>query len=173
FLERGPAIDWLKPECTEFRRGNNDVFEMWVHGERIASSIFITAALPASQPESYLSIREWRDHGEDVEVGMIAHLSEWSETNQTLIRQLLRRRYLLRSIEKVNQVKLRLGFLEFDVHTNLGNEKFLMRWTQSQAIDFGERGKMLMDTEENRFIVPDIDQLPSADRERFLQYVYW
>jgi hypothetical protein len=48
-----------------------------------------------------------------------------------------------------------------------------MRWTQSQAIDFGERGKLLMDTEENRYVVPDIEALTAADRERFLQYVYW
>ena len=84
-----------------------------------------------------------------------------------------RRRYLLRKIQKVTQVKLRLGFLEFDVVTDLGREVFSMRWTQSQAIDFGERGKLLMDTEENRYVVPDIEALPAADRERFLQYVYW
>jgi hypothetical protein len=48
-----------------------------------------------------------------------------------------------------------------------------MRWTQSQAIDFGEAGKLLMDTEENRYIVKDLDSLPKPDRERFLQYVYW
>jgi hypothetical protein len=80
---------------------------------------------------------------------------------------------LLRTIERVNQVKLRLGFLEFDVQTNFGIEKFVMRWTQSQAIDFGEAGKLLMDTEENRYIVKDLDSLPKPDRERFLQYVYW
>lgn len=68
---------------------------------------------------------------------------------------------------------IRQGFLEFDVITELGHEAFSMRWTQSHAIDFGERGKLLMDTEENRYWVPDIEALPPQDRERFLQYVYW
>ena len=90
-----------------------------------------------------------------------------------MLMSMTNRRYLLRKIQKVTQVKLRLGFLEFDVVTDLGREVFSMRWTQSQAIDFGERGKLLMDTEENRYVVPDSEALPAADRERFLQYVYW
>ena len=32
---------------------------------------------------------------------------------------------------------------------------------------------MLVDMEENRWVVPRIDDLPPADRERFLHYVYW
>jgi hypothetical protein len=39
--------------------------------------------------------------------------------------------------------------------------------------DFGTAGKMLVDTEENRWVVPRVDDLPRADRERFLHYVYW
>ena len=45
--------------------------------------------------------------------------------------------------------------------------------TQSQAIDFGTDGKMLIDTEENRYVVRSVDDLPKTDREKFLQYVYW
>lgn len=173
FLERAPAIHWLAPETTEFRCRDDGVFEIITKDSDPLESIFVVSALPASQPERYLSVRQWRDHGEDVEIGMISDLKEWSESNQHMVRRLLSRRYLMRSIAKVHEVKLRLGFLEFDVETNLGNEKFVMRWTQSQAIDFGEHGKMLLDTEENRYIVPDIEALPKPDRERFLQYVYW
>jgi ATP-binding cassette, subfamily B, bacterial len=48
-----------------------------------------------------------------------------------------------------------------------------MRWTQSQAIDYGENGKLIIDTEENRYLVRDIAKLSAADQEKFLQYVYW
>jgi hypothetical protein len=48
-----------------------------------------------------------------------------------------------------------------------------MRWTQSQAMDFGTDGKMLLDVEDNRWVVPRVADLPKPDRERFLQYVYW
>jgi hypothetical protein len=32
---------------------------------------------------------------------------------------------------------------------------------------------MLVDTEDNRWVVPNVDDLPKPDRERFMQYVYW
>jgi hypothetical protein len=48
-----------------------------------------------------------------------------------------------------------------------------MRWTSGQALDYSDNGKLLIDTRENRYVVEDIDLLPSEDRERFLQYIYW
>jgi hypothetical protein len=55
----------------------------------------------------------------------------------------------------------------------VGRQAFTIRWTASQAVDFGTDGKMLIDTEENRWVVPQVEALPKPDRERFLQYVYW
>jgi len=63
--------------------------------------------------------------------------------------------------------------LELDVQTDMGNEKFTLLWTQSQAIDFGKSGKLLIDSEENRYVVTDVERLPKADREKFLPYIYW
>ncbi|MCY2980677.1 MAG: DUF1854 domain-containing protein [Planctomycetota bacterium] len=171
--QNAAAIHWLEPHRTELRVGKLHRTEVWIDGECVADSVFAVASFPATQPDRYMSLRRWKDHGEDEEIGMISNLSEWSAEQQSLLTSMRRRRYLLRKIQKVTQVKLRLGFLEFDVVTDLGREVFSMRWTQSQAIDFGERGKLLMDTEENRYVVPDIEALPAADRERFLQYVYW
>ena len=44
-----------------------------------------------------------------------------------------------------------------------------MSWWASQAIEFGSDGKMLVDTEENRWVIPSVDALPPADREKFLK----
>jgi len=64
-------------------------------------------------------------------------------------------------------------FVDFDVMTSEGRAKFSMRWTQSQAIDFGENGKLITDTEENRYLIRDLGLLSRLDQEKFLQYVYW
>ena len=40
-------------------------------------------------------------------------------------------------------------------------------------VEFGQRGKLIIDTKENRFAVSGVDALPKGDREKFLQYVYW
>ena len=167
------AIHWLLPNRTELRAGPFHRTELWMDGECVADSVFAVSAFPATQPDGYMSLRRWKDHGEDEEVGMISNLSDWSSEQRKVLNAMTKRRYLLRKIQSVTQVKLRLGFLEFDVVTDLGREVFSMRWTQSQAIDFGDRGKLILDTEENRYVVPDVDALTPPDRERFLQYVYW
>jgi ATP-binding cassette, subfamily B, bacterial len=70
-------------------------------------------------------------------------------------------------------VRLAHGYLDFDVETDVGRQRFTTRWTQSQAIDFGAEGKLLIDVEDNRYVVPRVDDLPATDRERFLHYIYW
>jgi hypothetical protein len=70
-------------------------------------------------------------------------------------------------------VQLVRGYLDFEVATDAGQSRFTARWTQSQALDFGADGKLLIDTEDNRWVVPRLADLPKADRERFERYVYW
>ena len=167
------AIRWLEPGPHHFLIGPHDRIELEEHGTRLAAGLFIVRTFPASCPEDYLSVRGWNESGDEIEVGMIRRLADWPEVDQTVVQTGLKRRSLVRAIGRVHEVKLAHGYLDFDVETDVGRQKFTARWTQSQAIDFGTDGKMLIDTEENRYVVRSIDDLPKADREKFLQYVYW
>ena len=51
-----------------------------------------------------------------------------------------------------------------------GPPDFTMRWNQSSAQDFGTRGKVLLDLEDNRFLVPDTEPI-AAPRARALATV--
>jgi hypothetical protein len=39
--------------------------------------------------------------------------------------------------------------------------------------DFGQHGKILVDLEENRYLLPDVEQLPDVERDLFQRYIYW
>jgi ATP-binding cassette, subfamily B, bacterial len=90
-----------------------------------------------------------------------------------LLRGALARRYFLRRITAIEEIKLEYGHLLFRVSTKQGSAEFTMRWTQSNAQDFGSRGKVLLDLEDNRFLVADIDELATRERELFQRFVYW
>ena len=167
------GIVWLSPSRHEFRIGTHGRIELWDDGARGAAGIFIVRTFPATQPDAYLSVRGWNESGEETELGLIRDLGEWPEASRAIVGTALKRRSLVRRIERVHDVKLGHGYLDFDVGTDVGRQAFTMRWTGSQAVDFGPDGKMLIDTEENRWAVPDIRALPAADREKFLHYVYW
>ena len=168
-----PALNWLDPLEYSFRRGGHGQLELWREEEKLGSGVFILRAFPASHPSEYLSVRGWNSEGDEIELGMIRDVAQWDEQNRTEIVEALNRRYLMREIQSIHSASLKFGFVDFEVQTNAGRSKFSMRWTQSQAIDFGENGKLLIDTEENRYLVRDIAALPPADQEKFLQYVYW
>ena len=135
--------------------------------------VFLIRAFPATRPDEYLSVRVWKEDGEDEEVGMIRDLSDWTEPVQGMLRSALDRRYLLPEITRIHSLKLAFGFLEFDAETDAGRRQFTVRWTQSHALSFAERGKLLIDTNDNRYVVRDPQRLPQHDREIFLQHVYW
>jgi hypothetical protein len=135
--------------------------------------VFVVPTFPATHPEAYLSVRGWTDDGEEQELGVVRTLAEWPADDASIIRDAVLRRTLVRTIRRVHDVRLSHGYLDFDVETDAGPSRFTARWTQSQAVDFGPDGKLLIDAEDNRWVVPRIDDLPKPDRERFLQYVYW
>jgi ATP-binding cassette subfamily B protein len=169
----GTAIEWLEPGRHRFVVGEHGRIEMESVDGPAARGVFVMRTFPASHPEAYLSVRGWDEDGDEVELGMIRSLDAWDEHDRATIRAALERSALVRRIERVHGVRLAHGYLDFDVETDVGRRAFTARWTQSQALDFGEEGKLLLDTEENRWVIPRIDALPKPDRERFLQYVYW
>ena len=167
------GIEWLDPQDRRFAIGPYDRIELWQDEALVAGGIFVVCTFPASQPEAYLSVRGWTDSGDEVELGMIRSLADWGESDRAVVRAALARRSLVRTITRVHAVRLAHGYLDLDVETDAGRQAFTMRWTQSQAVDFGTDGKMLIDTEDNRWVVPRVDHLPRPDGERFLQYIYW
>ena len=167
------CIQWLEPQRYHFAIGPHERIELWQGDSRIAAGIFVVRTFPATHPEGYLSVRGWGESGDEVELGMMRTLDGWNDADVAIVRRALARRSLVRTITRVHGMQLGHGYLDLDVDTDAGRQGFTMRWTQSQAVDFGTDGKMLIDTEENRWVVRRVADLPKADRERFLQYVYW
>jgi len=167
------GLAWLDPARHRFGIGDQERIEMRASDDEASTVIFVTRTFPATHPDEYLSVRGWDEHGDEVELGMIRRLADWPDAERAALRTAVARRSLIREIRRVHEVRLVHGYLDFDVDTEVGRRRFTIRWTQGQAFDFGQGGKMLVDADENRWVVPRVDALPTADRERFLQYVYW
>jgi hypothetical protein len=166
-LAHGNFTDALLPETSEAAPSDTENASPQLRGA------FVVCTFPASRPEEFLSLRAWDEKGDENEIGMIRSLSDWPEDVQHLVKAAIRRRYLLRRIESIHRLDLAHGFLECDVQTDRGREQFTMRWSQSQAQDFGEHGKLIIDTEDNRYVIPNVDALPKPDRIKFRQHIYW
>ncbi len=141
--------------------------------ERFNRSAFAVRCLPATHPGDFISLRAWDNEGSEREIGIMRHLERWPKRDQELALASLARRYFVRRITGIDEIKLEYGYLFFSVRTDQGPARFTMRCSQNQAQDFGARGKVLLDLESNRFLVADIEELPEPERDLFQRYVYW
>jgi len=80
---------------------------------------------------------------------------------------------LIHTIRRINQVRWRHGLVAFDVETDKGHVEFMMRWRHSRAVDYGRRGKILIDVDDNRYLIPDVQDLPPKQRSAFTRIIYW
>jgi ATP-binding cassette subfamily B protein len=167
------ALTWLEPAGHRFTTGVHGRIELWAGEVRLAAGVFVVPTFPASHPAEYLAVRGWTDDGEEQEIGIIRGLADWPAADAEILRTAVARRILVRTIRRIHSLRLAHGYLDFEVETDSGPGRFTARWTQSQAVDFGDDGKLLIDTEENRWVVPRVADLPKPDRERFERYVYW
>jgi ATP-binding cassette subfamily B protein len=170
---RGHHPRWLTPDNAHIHLGNLKTLHVTVPKENIYCGVFALRCLPVHFPDRYISLRYLDHEKREVEVGLIRSLKEWPEEAQRLVRETLLKRYFIHTILKIEDIRLFHGLLEFKVLTDLGPMEFLLRWQSDRAQDYGHNGKILLDTEENRYLIPDLDQLTDRERTIFQRFIYW
>jgi len=166
------APRWLQPGSTRFLVDEHGSLKVSAENE-IHEGVFALRALPATYPDQFISICYADADGQDHEVGMVRDLGEWPATVRHLLRQALARRYFIRRITAVEKIDCEHGLLTLRVQTEHGPAQFTMRNSHNHAQDFGETGKLLLDVDDNRFLVEDVDALPPRQQALFRRFIYW
>jgi hypothetical protein len=164
---------WLTQDSCTVKSGRRGGLEVALSDGQVFRGVFAVNLFPATNPNDYISLRVWNRDGSEQEVGILRQLDHWPQDAQTLVREALSRRYYLQTITGIDQIRLEMGHLSITARTDHGPRRFTMRWSQSHVQDFGERGKVLLDLDDNRYLVPDVEALPPRERDLFQRYVYW
>jgi ATP-binding cassette, subfamily B, bacterial len=167
-------VRWLTPEDARIHLGGRGLLHVTVVNERIYSGVFALRCLPVHYPSQFISLRYLNAEKREVEVGLIETLADWPQETQELVRLSLLKRYFVHTISAIESITvMHGGFLDFRVDTDLGPMQFLMRHQGDRAQDYGKHGKLLLDIDENRYLIPDTQALPVRDRRLFTRYIYW
>jgi len=164
---------WLTPDLTEVGSNSLGVMQVTIEGECEYGGVFALRCMPVHYPFRYISLRYFNSDNKEIEVGLVRDIEEWSPEAQRIFREALLKRYFLHTIHSINSISLFHGYLNFKVETDLGPMEFVLRWQADRAQDYGTNGKILLDTDENRYLIPDVEALPHAERNRFRRYIYW
>lgn len=169
----GTGVRRLTPATTKIFEGAFSLMHCAVVGDPMYRGVFAVLMFPIRYPDRFISMRYTGEKDKVLEIGVIEDLSAFSEGTQTLVRAVLKKQYHEHMIQRVYAVRDEFGLLFFDVETQRGRQEFMMPWRHDRAEDFGAGGKVLLDVNDNRFIVPDVLALPANDQRRFTNYIYW
>jgi hypothetical protein len=144
-----------------------------IKDERSYRGTYAAYLFPVDYPNGYISLVHIEPEGKEMEIGVIRDLDDFPADQAALIRQALARRYFIHTIRKLHKVDWKYGFVTIDAETDKGRAEFLMRWKQDRAVDYGKRGKVLIDVYDNRYLIPDVDRLSPSERADFTRIIYW
>lgn len=172
------GIRVLTPANTEIFRSDHGLLEAIVAVEETGTrvrypGVFAVLAFPVSCPDSFLSLRYFRNRDREEEIGIIEDPMAFPDETRKLLAKSLQGHYFEFKITRVLSVEHKWGLLLFDVDTLQGRRQFEMNWRHDCAQSLGRRGKVLLDVHNNRFVVENMGDLSAEDGEKLTRYIYW
>jgi hypothetical protein len=170
----GMGVRLLTPEIATIFEGTFSLMHCAVKGDTLYRGVFAVLMFPIRHVDRFISLRYTDPEDKEKEIGIIDDLSVFPAEVQQLIRNTLVKHYYKQTLTRIYSVENNFGLLFFDVETQqLGRVQFVMPWRGDRAEDFGANGKLLLDSFDNRYIIADLAELPTADRNAFTSFIYW
>ena len=121
----------------------------------------IVRLFPFSDENRFLSVREY-DSGR--EIGIIEDLDSMTDTAKDLIGKQLKLTYFTPVISKIFKIKDEYGYAYFPVMTDKGECRFAINMGSNAVIKLSDTRLVIMDVDENRFEIRDVDKLSQKER---------
>jgi ATP-binding cassette subfamily B protein len=165
----GAQIVWLEPDHTTIEPGVQGDLCVTADGDRFEGA-YALRALPTVFPERFISLRCRDTSGRDREVGILRALDDWPPAAQEAVRVSLKRRYLLRYVQEIRQMRTRENLLALSVTTDSGPATIRLDKPGEGSQPFGPNGLLLIDAAGNCFVIADRDALPKRQRQLLTLY---
>ncbi|HOL66936.1 MAG TPA: DUF1854 domain-containing protein [bacterium] len=163
----------LTPENTRIFRGTFNLLHVTVKDEGLYRAVFAVQAFPVSSPKRFIFLYYYDLKDRQTEIGMIENLDIFPPETKALVLEALAKHYFAYEIKAIHDIRWEFGVLFFNVETDKGPKKFYMRWLHHRAEDYGEKGKILLDVFDDRYIIPDVSALSPMEKDLFTRFIYW
>ena len=148
------AVRFLDPKTLRlFRIGSDDAtVRLTLEGDRSWREVLVARAFPFSDPDRYIGLRD----GDDKDIGILTTLHGLDGDSRQIIEEELERRYFTPKVERVLSVTEEFGVVTWDVETDRGRRRFLVRNLRDNSFPLGANRLMMTDTDGNRYEIPDV-----------------
>ena len=147
------AVRFLDPKTvTLFRTSPQDsVVRLTLIGDRSWRDVRVARAFPFSDPDKYVGLRD----SDDKDIGVLTTLHGLDRDSRAIIDEELERRYFTPKVQRVLTVEEQFGVVTWEVETDRGTRRFLVRNLRDNAFPLGPNRVMMTDTDGNRYEFPD------------------
>ncbi len=166
-------LRYLDPSMCRFYPGNFAALHLEITGIWVYGGVYAAYCFPVERRDQFIAIIQSRRTGDDLEIGIVRRLDDFPEDQAELVRAALQRRYFFHTISRIRRIGWDGGYVSMRVDTDKGPASFLMRWSNDRAVSFGRDGKLLIDVDDNRYLIPRVDALPARERSAFTRIIYW
>lgn len=169
-------VVYLDPQRTHFSR-QGDTLSMTLEGDapqwqQQFPRVILRACFPVSDKSVFLSVRDARDE-EQPEIGILEDWTQLSPSDQEAVAAELGLLYFVPRILRIFKIKEELGFLYWTVETDKGHKEFVMRNSViNYAREVGPGHWLLIDVNQARYEIPDINALDRTSRKWLNQFLY-
>ena len=163
------ALRWLDPDGVQIAADGPGGLRV-LDQRKSYHGVSAVRAFPGSHAEEFLSLCCHEPSGRVTEIGLIRTLGDWSPDAVAAVRQSLARRYLLRQIYELRQIRTQANVMSFSVLTDSGPARFELDRPRESYQAFGPDGLLLCDVQGNYFVIPDRAALPRSQRRLLALY---
>jgi hypothetical protein len=167
-LEEKIKMRWLKQEDCSFTRTNGGFVRLDFRGT-VYQRVAVHRCFPFSAPDEYISIRESDESSK--EIGLILNLDDWDKDTQAMLREQLELRYFSPKITQIKRVREEYGYAYWDVGTDRGDCRFVVRMGSGTVIHVGSGRYIVTDIDGNRFEIPNIKNLSPQEMKKLDMFI--
>ena len=156
-------LRYLTPETASFSRTEGGFVSLKVEGEEY-SRVQVVRMFPFSEPGKYISIRTAEETSK--EIGVLESMENFPQEVRDMLTEQLDLRYFTPIITKIYQIKDQYGFAYFDVETDRGHCRFVIRMGGNAVVNLSDTRIIISDIDENRFEIPDVSKLTMKEQKK-------
>ncbi len=156
-------VRYLNDENAKFERTGTGFLSLRI-GEEFYPRVQVVRMFPFSDKEQFISIRTAEERSK--EIGIVENMNNVSKETAEMLSEQLTLHYFTPVIKKINKIKDEYGFAYWNVVTDHGECNFTIRMGGNSVIHLSDVRILIMDIDENRFEIPDINELTAGERKK-------
>jgi hypothetical protein len=155
-----PDFEFLDPAKLQLVRDEAGWLRLLIKDDRCYLDVKTVRTFPLSDPDRYIAFL----NSKDKVIGVVVDPEELEPTSKQIASEELRRRYFVPRITRIQSMKEEFGSVYFEVETNMGERRFVVRGIRDALIHLSDGRLLILDVDGNRYMIEKHHELDPKSR---------